>query len=77
MYLIWESNVGEKRERERDFEIRRWYMILRKRERERKREKKMSFVRVEEVGASHLQIILTSKPYLLILGCLYICIYRY
>ena len=75
MYLIWESNVGEKRERERDFEIRRWYMILRKRERER--EKKMSFVRVEEVGASHLQIILTSKPYLLILGCLYICIYRY
>ena len=73
MYLIWESNVGEKRER--DFEIRRWYMILKKRERER--EKKTSFVRVEEVGASHLQIILTSKPYLLILGYLYICIYRY
>ena len=27
-------------------------------EREREREKKMSFVRVEEVGASHFQIIL-------------------
>ena len=34
------------------------YDFEKEREREREREKKMSFVRVEEVGASHFQIIL-------------------
>ena len=80
MLCTWfERVMWEKREREREIlrlEGDIWFWE-REREREREREKKMSFVRVEEVGASHLQIILTSKPYLLILGCLYICIYRY
>ena len=77
MLCTWfERVMWEKREREREILRLEGDIWFWERERERKREKD-EFCESWRSGSQSLANNTPSKPYLLILGCLYICIYRY